>query len=516
MAFRTVISRMHDAETLPISASMLPPAPSIKRLIRLASLPLVLPYLAACVSDTVTIPPIAAPRLELPGTTPQFGVSAGLQREHQKLVAGFGGEYRAPALQAVLNEVAERLRLVSDRPNDPARVTILNASSVNAFALPNGNIYLTRGLIALANDTAEIASVIAHEMAHVTQRHASERAEFENRAVLVSRVQSEVLDNANASRMMRDQSRVALASFSRRQEIEADEAGVRAIARAGYEAEGAARFLIALDRSARMREAVSTTGDKADILATHPTTPERLERVVAVVRQYGSPGVGEANRPAWLEVVNGILYGDDPTHGLIEGQRFVHPRQRFAIEAPAGFVLENTPQAVLGVTQGAAQAMRLDFRRGELEKPLRSLLAENPIEGLPVTDLTDDTIAGFSAARGLARGPDWTFRVILLRAGDVTYRLIYAGQNFTAEMDQQFLRSANSFRQLSEQDVRAVRAQRIALIFARAGDRPEDIVNAHMRAIPQGLERFLILNGLGPDDPLVPGQSYKVVTGGDS
>lgn len=471
--------------------------------------------LAACVSETVTIPPVETPRLELPGSTPSLEAGSAIEREHRRLVAGFGGEYRAPAAQTLLNEIAERLRLVSDRPNEGYKVTILNSSGVNAFALPNGYVYLTRGLLALANDTSEIASVIAHEIAHVTGRHASERAEFESRSVLVSRVQAEVLENANAGRLMRDQSRVALASFSRQQEIEADEAGVRAIARAGFEAHGAARFLIALDRSGAMREAVSGQGrnDNADILSTHPTTPERIERVVSVARQFGSPGIGEANRNAWLQAVNGIVYGEDPAQGVIRGQSFVHPRLRFAIEAPAGFVLENTPQAVLGVTAGAKQAMRLDSRRGvEPSKPLRNLLAENPIEGQPVLDLADDTIAGFPAALGIARGSDWTFRVILLRVGDVTYRLIYAGQNFTPDMDEAFLRSARSFRALNDEEARAVRPMRIALVRARTGERIEDFVAAHMSAVPQGLERFLIINGLNRDDMLTPGQSYKSIS----
>lgn len=480
-------------------------------------LPLGLLGLGACISDTVTIPPVEAPRVELPGTAPTLEAGSAVQREHQKLVAGFGGEYRAPGAQALLNEIAERLRLVSDRPNEGYRVTILNSGTVNAFALPNGYVYLTRGLLALANDTSEIASVIAHEIAHVTGRHASERAEFESRSVLVSRVQSEVLENANASRLMRDQSRIALASFSRQQEIDADEIGVRSIAKAGFEAHGAARFLIALDRSGRLREAVAaqSRGENSDILSTHPTTPERIERVVSVARQYGSPGIGEANRNAWLQAVNGIVYGDDPAQGVISGATFLHPRLRFSIEAPTGFVLENTPQAVLGVTAGAKQAMRLDSRRGgDATKSLRVLLAENPIEGLPITDLAEDTIGGYPAAMGLARGTDWTFRVVLIRIGDVTYRLIYAGQGFGPEMDEVFLRSARSFRPLSDEEARAIRPQRLALQRARIGDRAEEMVEQHMQGKPQAMEHFLLLNGLAPDEALVPGQSYKVLAGG--
>lgn len=471
---------------------------------------------AGCVSDTITIPPSEPRRVELPGgpVAPEPGSS--LDREHRKLVAGFGGEYRAPRLQAMLGDIGERLRLVSDRPNEHYRITILNSPTVNAFALPNGYVYLTRGLIALANDTAEIASVVAHEVAHVTQRHAIERAEMESRSVLVSRVMAEVLDNPGASRFMRDQSRVALASFSRQQEIDADEIGVRSIARAGYEAHGAVRFLQALDRSARLRSAIEGQGapDNTDIHSTHPNTPERLARALAVARQYGAPGIGEANRKVWLEALVGIAYGEDPAQGVVRGRSFYHPRLKFALDAPDGFVLENTPQAVLGVTPGAKEALRLDSSRGEAGKPLGQLILDTPIEGLPVTDINEAEIAGSMAVTGLARGSDWTFRVVMLRQGDVLYRLIYAAQNFDAATDARFLDSARSFRRLSDEEARTIRPMRLALVTARPGERAEDIVAGHMPNVPQALERFRIINGLAAEDDLAAGQLYKVISGG--
>ncbi|CAN1527825.1 COG4784 Putative Zn-dependent protease [Rhabdaerophilaceae bacterium] len=474
-----------------------------------------LPLIAACVSETITIPPAEPRRVELPGSSDTLEPGSALEREHKRLIASFGGEYRAPRLHGLLSQITERLRLVSDRPNETYRITLLNSPTVNAFALPNGYVYLTRGLVALANDTAEIASVVAHEVAHVTGRHALERAELESRSVLVSRVQAEVLDNAGASRLMRDQSRVALASFSRQQEIDADEIGVRAIARAGFEAHGAARFLVALDRSSKMRSRLDggASSEKTDILATHPTTPERLEKVISVARQYGAPGIGEANRAQWLQAVNGVAFGEDANQGVIRGSSFQHPRLRFAFKAPDGFVLENSPHAVLGVSPGGKEALRLDSSRNPIETPLRSLLALAPVEGIPVTDLTDLAIGSLPAATGLARGPDWTFRVVLIRMGDVVYRFIFAAQSFAPEADTRFLAVANSFRRLSDDEAKDIRSQRIALVTARSGEKPEDIVVAHMSATADALERFYVLNGLGPEDILVPGQTYKIVTG---
>ncbi|MGL5446275.1 MAG: M48 family metalloprotease, partial [Rhabdaerophilum sp.] len=159
------------------------------------------------------------------------------------------------------------------------------------------------------------------------------------------------------------------------------------------------------------------------------------------------------------------------------------------------------------------EALRLDSSRGDPERPLRAMLALTPIEGIAITELTDTTISALPAATGLARGPDWTFRVVLIRVGENVYRFIFAAREFTPEADKRFLDVAQSFRRLSEDEAKALRGQRITLITARSGERPEDIVVNHMSQVPQGLERFYILNGLGPDEMLVPGQSYKVISG---
>lgn len=469
--------------------------------------------LSGCLMETISVPPVEPQKVHLPGTGPTLEPGSAIEKEHRRLVASFGGEYRSPKVQALLGTISERLRLVSDRPSDQYRVIVLNSATVNAFALPNGYVYVTRGLLALANDTAEIASVVAHEIAHVTARHAMARAELESRSVLVSRVMAEVLDNPGAGQLMRDQSRVAFASFSRQQEIDADELGVRAIAKAGFEAHGATRFLIALDRSSRMREEIAGGGkdDKTDILATHPQTPERIAKALSVAREFGAPGIGEADRTKWLQALEGTTYGDDPMQGVVLGRQFLHPKLRFAMAAPEGFVLENTAQAVLGVTAGAQEAFRLDSTRVDAAKSLAALLAENPIESIGITDIRELQINQLPAATGIAKGQDWSFRVYLIRSGDVVYRLIFAAQNISAAQEQKFAEAANSFRKLTEDEIREVQPQRIRLVTARSGDRPEDLVANHMGGVSQALERFYVINGLGPGDMLQPGTAYKVI-----
>lgn len=461
--------------------------------------------LSGCFTDNV--PPTPPRRMAATQKGPVLVPGSAMEREHKRLLGTFGGEYRNTKVQAQLHAISERLRLVSERPNEYYRVVLLNSGTVNAFALPNGYIYLTRGLLALANDTAEIASVLAHEIAHVTSRHAMARAELESRSQLMSRVMSEVLDNPNGSMEAREQSRFTMASFSRQQELDADEIGVRAIAKAGFEAQGAVRFLAALDRSSQMRAAANGS----DILSTHPGTSDRIGQATQLARQYGAPGVGEAERGKWLAALEGTPFGDDPGVGLAQGRRYLNARLKVVLEAPDGFALEPSVQALLGISADQREALRLDSSRMDASKTLGQLLAQNPIEGMTIGQIDERDINGLPAATGLARGKDWSFRVVLLRSGDTVYRLIYAAQGLSDAQDQRFLASAATFRRLSDDEARAYGPVRIRLAPASGGQSAADMVAAQMGTQPAALETFTLINGLMPGEPLRAGQSYKVI-----
>src|SRR6185312_3760191 len=144
------------------------------------------------------------------------------QREHQRILAAYGGAYEDSKLEGLITHTVDRLVAASERPNLKYKVTILNSQAINAFALPDGQLYVTRGLLALANDTSELASVLSHEMAHVIARHAAIREDQAKRAALVSRVASDVFNDPQMSAMALARSKIALASFSRAQELEAD------------------------------------------------------------------------------------------------------------------------------------------------------------------------------------------------------------------------------------------------------------------------------------------------------
>ncbi len=448
--------------------------------------------------------PTAAPR-----TT---GVETPTASEHKRLVALFGGEYRSAAAELYLNGILARLAQSAEAPTEAYRVTILNTPMVNAFALPSGNLYVTRGLLALANDSSEIAAVMAHEISHVTARHASQRAELERNAAVISKAAA-LIQSRQKGEEVQASGRMSLASFSRQQELEADQIGVKTIARAGYDPYGAARFLTSLGRASSLR--ASLFGQKGgeeqpDILATHPSTPERVKQAIAAARQLGAPGIGLGARDEYFNSIDGIDFGDDPSEGFVRGRRFVHPKLGFAFTAPDGFVLENSAQALLGVAAGGAQALRLDSVSVPSSTPLETYIASGWMEGLEPDSIRTTSLNGVPAALAGARGGEWRFRVAVLRFGDSVYRLIFATRNLNAAMEARFTESIESFRPLAAEDATRTRPLRLMIVTAGSGDTAASL--ARRMAVPeQQVEQFLLLNGLEPGAALRPEERYKIV-----
>jgi len=205
-----------------------------------------------------------------------------------------------------------------------------------------------------------------------------------------------------------------------------------------------------------------------------------------------------------------MIYGEDSGEGYVRGRSFLHPRLGIAFTAPEGFLLENTPQAVLGMTPGATEALRFDSARLPPEHSLEAFITENRIEGLALTEVQPLEVNGLVAATGVARGSDWTFRIFAARTGGQVYRMIMAARAFTPETDQRFMEAFRSFRVLGAAEAARIRPLRLALVVARPGDTMDRLARG-MGEIDRPVERFAVLNGLDRDAALEPGRAYKTV-----
>jgi predicted Zn-dependent protease len=451
--------------------------------------------LAGCgdISRFQTSSPAGAPASKPARTVAQTPAA---EREHERILSSYGGAYDDPRLEALITRTVDRLVAASDRPDLAYKVTILNSGAVNAFALPTGQLYVTRGLIALASDTSELSSVLSHEMAHVLAKHASIREDQARQAAIVTRVVTDMGNDPDLTALALAKSKLTMASFSRAQEFEADGIGVGISARAHFDPYGASRFLTAMERNAAMKAGKASLDPRSqDFLSSHPATPERVQNAQANARQYTSPQGGEQDRETYLATIDNIVYGEDPSEGFVRGRRFLHPKLGFTFQAPEAFTLDNTAQAVIGVRDGGSQAMRFDVVRVPAEQTLGEYLNSGWMENVDKATTEDITVNGFPAATALAHGDQWQFRVTTLRFGSDVYRFIFAAKQKTTESERNARETVASFRRLTLEEIQAARPLRIKVNTVQPGDTVESLSH-RMMGVDRPAERFRVLNGL--------------------
>jgi len=467
--------------------------------------------LAVALAGCTEVPDTQHASLPLPTAT-QAESSSATQREHLRILASYGGVYDNAKLQALIDKIIDRLVAASERPDLKYKVIILNSPAINAFALPNGQLYVTRGLIALANDEAELASVLAHEMGHVIANHAAIRQEQAEQDALIKGVVGGVLSDQRQGALALAQSRLTMASFSRAQEFEADGIGVGISARAGFDPFGAARMLTDMQRNSDLKTGgAASEAHNNDYMSSHPATPDRIKKALINARQFSSPGSGLRGHDEFLAAIDGLVYGEDPGEGYVRGRRFLHAKLGFTFEAPPAFILDNTAQAVLGLKDGGGEAMRLDVVSVPAEQTLPDYLKSGWIENVDPRSVEEFTINGFPAATATAAGKEWSFRLYAVRFGSDVYRFIYAAKIMTAQADREFKESVMSFRRMSLAESEQVKPQHLKVVTVAAGDSVAKL--AHRMAVPnKKVELFRVLNGFSPTDQVKPGQKVKLVT----
>jgi predicted Zn-dependent protease len=456
------------------------------------------------------------------GYSPEDDIKLGAN-EHPKMVEAFGGEYRDPKLQRYVDTVGRRLAQFTEYQQFPYRFTLLNSPIVNAFALPGGYVYLSRGLLALASNEAEMAGVLAHELGHVNARHTAERLGAQQMAtlgVLATAVGASLLGlpAGDVAQVGQTIATLAIQSYSREQELESDTLGIRYMSRAGYDPEAMVTFLASLREQsqveARSKGLPAGSVDEYNLMATHPRTADRV-RAAQAAAQVARPATARVARDEYLALIDGMLFGDDPEQGIVTGQRFVHPGMRFEFTAPPGFRLQNSPDRVVA-SDARAAAVVFDIAPIRNAGTMVEYLQGEWAAKTRLADLESITVNGFRGATGRtagrARQGVVDLRLVALdRDGRSAYRLIFVSpRERTASLDEAFRRTTFSFRRLSAEQAAAVRPLRLAVRPARAGDRVEQLA----APLPYGTlnaEWFRVLNDLAPGAQPSPPSPIKTI-----
>ena len=446
-----------------------------------------------------------------PGTLrPSLAADIG-EREHPRVVATYGGVYKDKGAERAVASVVGRLVAASEDPSQSYRITILNSPAINAFALPGGYLYVTRGLLALANDTSEMAAVIAHEMAHVTARHALARQQRAEARELADRILTDVVQDSEEARRAIISSQLSFARFSQVQELEADKIGVRTLAKTGFDPYAAARFLKSMAAYSRFQTVEQEGTSAPDFLSSHPSTPERLQLAIRTARQSGAPGVGERDREEYLSQIDGMLFGDDPLEGFVRGRSFLHKALGITFTAPSGYVLENSPEAVLA-SNGGGTAIRFDGADISAYRSLSAYMNSGWINGLVSDSVRETTIGGLPGVTGAAITQGWSFRIAVLRIGKTGYRFIFASRKPDEAFERDFRETIGSFKQLTPTERARLRSLRLKIVTAKPGDTPRKLAIGMSGVEPSRRLRFFsVLNDLDPNKPVPAGMSVKLV-----
>ncbi len=435
-------------------------------------------------------------------------------QEHEKIVKQYG-LYEDEALNAYVSGIGARVSAKTERPEITYKFYIIDSPIVNAFALPGGYIYVSRGLLALANSEAELAGVLSHEVGHITGRHSAERYSHGVVTQLGAGILSTVLGSPAASQALGLGSNLFLSSYSRSQENEADALGVRYMSQGGFKPEAMTEFLKSMDQESKLT--LAKQGKKeagASYFSTHPPTPERIEKTREIAQNYqeGNKALG---RDLYLKMVDGLPFGERVDQGVVMKGRFYHRDMRFAFDVPDGFYLVNQPSQVVMKDRSSNALMVFDFAKSKEKSPY-DYLAREWMADQNLFALERIKVGGMEAATGSFKGAvnnqKMTIQLIAIDWGDGRFARyqIALPTNVSMNVLNKIKSASYSFERLSKQQAATIRGKKITLTVASFGQSVEDI--AKRQSIEEYSEStFRVLNGLDERGGLKTGQPYKII-----
>ena len=444
--------------------------------------------------------------------------------EHPKILKQFGGVYDDKNLGFYVASIGAKLARHSEFPNLDFTFTVLNTDKVNAFALPGGYIYITRGLLAITTNEAEMAGVLAHEIGHVTARHSSQRYS----ATMATNIGLKILGvigraagaPSGTGQLVSFGAQAALKSYSREQELESDMLGVRYLKLAGYDPQAMVSFFYKLQGHSKLEAKMWGKKDKstADIMSTHPLTSERI--AAAEKLSLDSNTIGrERKKKIFESKINGLVFGDDPDQGIRRGRFFEHPKLGIRFEVPPDFSMINTPKRLIAKSKENSVIffdMALEKKVQELGGIEKYLKAIN-FKGGRFRDIKQIDINGLSAVTGIANlniaGKKRDVKLFVIKKNkNQIFRLWFeTDPKKTEAWAADINKTIQSFTSLDEEEVSKIKPLRIRFKTILIGENIDEIAER------MPVERFAIdwlelLNGINRDEPLKAGTRIRIIS----
>lgn len=453
------------------------------------------------------------------------------QKAHSQVLQAYGVVKNA-RLQAYVNDLGQRLAKLSHRSQLPWHFTLLDSPEINAFALPGGYVYVTRGLLAYMDNEADLAGVLGHEIGHVTARHGAQRATRETDAglgVLAATVLGAVLERqglAGAGQVASQVSQTAasgyIASYGREQELQADGLGAEYLARSSYDPRNMIDVIGVLKNQERFAaDQARAEGRAAPVqnnwLASHPSNDQRLQRMTQLAAQYPVPGKNTSNdegRSRYLQAINGMGFGESAEQGVTRGRHFYHALLDIALTAPPGWKIQNEADWLTLVNAGRDAALVVKTAPPQAGKThdevIRNLL--KPVQGrtdrLLINGLQATRFVGVhNNAQGQAQAIEAT---VVSGPANTIYLLTYAAKDAAAlQRARRSLQEAEgSFRAMTANDRAASRPWIIKTVSYPRGGFAEMARNSPLESAEQQLR---LINGFYGGGEPKPGQLVKII-----
>jgi predicted Zn-dependent protease len=466
--------------------------------------------LSSCATNPVT------GRQEVVFMSPEREAATGKQAAAQ--VEREMGIVRDPKLTAYVQQIGARMAKLSPRQDVKYHFAIADMAEPNAFALPGGYVYVSRGLLALANDEDELAGVIGHEIGHVAARHSAQRETRQMGVGILSvlgTIAAGVVGGGQAAQAASQLGQVAgagyVAAYSRDQERQADDVGQKLAAAGGWDPDGLADFLLTLDREGKAR---SGKARQPSFLDTHPQPGERsvVARERAPTLPRGDTAPIAKGRDAYLKRIDGLLVGPDPAEGIFVGQRFLHPALGLALTFPPKWQTRNTKQAVAAMAP-ERDAMLLLEMQGPREDPKLAAQRWAQKNRVRVVESGATRVGGWPAFRALAEAQSQQGVV----AADVTWIAHPAGtfritglvspQRYRARQAT-FARVVESFAPITNAERQQARPTRLRITTARRGETLEQL--GRRTGNRWSVAETAVANGIDAGKPLRDGQKIKI------
>jgi len=466
-----------------------------------------IPIVAACATNPVTGKP------ELSLVSEQQEIQMGQQGAKQ--VAQEVGLVKDQALQNYVQSVGSSIATKSERPNLPWTFRAVDDPSPNAFALPGGYVFVTRGLLDLMNNEAELASVLGHEIGHVTARHSVHQMSEQQLAQLALGVGAILSPTvAQLGDVASQGLGLLFLKYSRDDERQADDLGFRYALNQGYDV----RYMDDVFRSLQRLGEASKDSPLPSWLATHPGEAERIQTIDTKLAQLQPAQLAntKVNAQQYLQRVNGLVYGADPRNGFFQGNTFYHPDLRFQISLPSGWQGQNLSQAVIAVSPQQDGVIQLTLAQASSpEAAARAFLSQ---QGIQPGQASQQTVNGVPAVASTFQAQTEQGVIQGLAAfftyNGATYQVIgYAPAQRFGAYDAAIRQSLGSFAPVTDSRVLNVQPKKLNVVTLPQQMTLAEFAQRNPSTVP--VAELAIVNQVeDPNKPLPVGTGVKQVTGG--